>query len=118
MRYSEEEVTTLVGQFKPGKNVTIKLIELSNDSLVSISNNVCTESEHMPGMYLWKTTNINDTALVGYSNLLYEMKDEDGKVFYGKFIFGGYVDDEMDFTDSIADVEEIRQTVHIINARL
>lgn len=119
MRYSEEETTTLVGQFKPGQTVKIKLIELASDALVSVNNDICIESVHMPGMYLWKTTNITDSTLVGYTNLLYEMKCvEDGKLFYGKFVFGGYVDDENNFTDSVADVEEIRQTVHIINARL
>jgi len=122
MRYSETEITTLVGQFSPGQTVTIKLIELSNDALVTVTSDVCVESLHIPGMYLWKTNNINDTSLIGYSNLLYEMTClEDGSKFYGKFVFGGYVDDVVDAADltgPITDVEEIRQTVHVINARI
>ena len=63
MRYSETEITTLVGQFSPGQTVTIKLIELSNDALVTVTSDVCVESLHIPGMYLWKTNNMPDSQV-------------------------------------------------------
>lgn len=121
MRYSELEKTVLVGQFKTGQAITIKLIELSNDNIVEISNNNCIESQHMPGIYLWSTDYIVDNSLVGYSNLLYEMTSvDDGRKYYGKFIYGGYVDKDVsvDLSEVLADTNEIKNTTHIINARI
>lgn len=121
MRYSETEQTVLVGQFKPNQTVRIKIIELATDNLVDVDTDVCIESKHMSGMYLWKTSNIKPNAVSGYSNLLYEMKTvEDGKVFYGKFVFGGYPDDSVDVNlDEVVELAtEINDTVDIINARI
>lgn len=121
MRYSESEATVLVGTLKPGLTVKIKIIELSNDNLVELNTDACIESEHLPGVYLWSTTNINDNSLIGYSNLLYEMTSiEDNKKFYGKFIFGGYPDKsvDVDLTSVEEQNNEIIEKVDIINARI
>jgi len=116
MRYSESEITTLVGIFKPSQVVKIKIIEVSNDQLVTLVSDTCIESQHMPGVYMWKTTNINQTLLAGngYTNMVYQMTCDQGKVFHGKFVFGGYVDDKVLLTDSIAKLDKIIEKLQII----
>lgn len=120
MRYAKEEQAILVGKFKPGSIVTIKLIELSNDNLVEVTNNICVESEHLPGIFLWSTSDIADDSLVGYSNLLYLMSDETGKEFIGKFVYGGYTDNgiKVDLTEVLNDTKQIKENIDIVNARL
>ena len=120
MRYGKDEQVILVGKFKPGSTVTIKLIELSNDNLVEVTNNICVESDHLPGVYLWSTSDISDDSLVGYSNILYLMSDDTGKEFIGKFVYGGYIDDgvKVDLSEVLKDTKEIKENVDIVNARL
>jgi len=98
MRYSIEETTTLVGLFDTGLSVTIKVIDLNTDTLIDLTTNVCTESSNIPGVYLFSTSNINLNVDTGIVNLLYEMIDENGKKYYGKFSMGGYIDDELLYT--------------------
>lgn len=121
MRYANDEQTVLVGMFNTNSNVKIKIVNLLNDSLVNISDNICVESRHIDGAFLWTTNNIADSALSnGYYNLLYEMYDEEDNKFHGKFIYGGYVNKPVDIDMSAleSDITEIKQLGEIINARI
>ncbi len=91
MRYSEQETTTLAGKFNENDSVTIKIINMAGDILEDLDSNICTESDHIPGIFLWDMNNITNIP-TGYDNYLYEMTNGT-KVFFGKFIFGGYLDE-------------------------
>jgi len=120
MRYSENEHTILVGQFKTGVTVSIKILDLSNDAENPTTNIECRESKVMPGIYLWSTARINVAEYDGYKGLLYEMTSSEGEKYYGKFVYGGYVDDEVTFVqDGIVEIDpDILKILKIINARL
>jgi len=119
MRYSSNENTTLVGQLTPNRVVTIKIINILTDTVIPLTNNVCVESNHIPGLYLWNTSNLSIDAITGYTNLIYEMR-QGTEVYYGKFIYGGYVDKDgnVDISGLITDLTEVLETLNIINARL
>ena len=90
MRYSSSESTTLAGKFTPGSSVTIKVVNIDTDSLLTVTSNVCNESIHIPGLFLFSTNKIN-SSLQPFTNCAYEMTDGTN-IFYGKFVYGGYVD--------------------------
>jgi len=121
MRYSKTEITTLVGNFKPNSIVTIKLIDSNTDTLVNLTSSTCTESRHIPGVYLWKTDKISDSNLKNvFHNLVYEMSSNDGKKFYGKFIYSGYVDKNVvvDFDDIKVNLNDLQDGIDLINGRI
>lgn len=118
MRYSELENTQLVGMLFPNRTVTIKLIDMATDTLISINDSTCVESNHMPGVYIWKTVYLNRTNLVVPATLLYEMTSaEDKRKYYGKIIIGGYLDKISDIDTLVDDTKEIMGTVDFIFAR-
>lgn len=99
MRYKEEETTSLVGKLDSAKEVTIKVVHAGTDTLMNVSSNVCTESQHIPGMYIWETSNMA-TALTGA--FIYQMTDG-VKVSPGKFTRG----DAMEYLTEAPTVEAI-----------
>jgi len=120
MRYSDKEAAVLVGQFKPGSNVTIKILDIDHDLEIPLQVYKCKESKVIPGIYLWSTLNLDMSRIDDYNNLLYEMKDEHNNTYYGKFVMGGYVDKEIDLSD-ITDKpthDAMLKMLKIINARL
>lgn len=127
MRYSEKEHAVLVGQFNPKETVKIRILDLEHDLEIPLMNNICNESKTIPGIYLWDTKYIDSSKINTYTNLLYEMSDSNNNVYYGKFIFGGYVDDLMTDVLNLANSsssspkatnEAILKLVRIINARI
>lgn len=93
MRYSVTEDTYLVGQFLPGRTVTIKVLNPGPDVLLSVRTNVCIESTAIPGMYLWSTENIT-TPITTMTSLIYVMTSkEDGRTFIGKLVYGGLIEE-------------------------
>ena len=92
MRYTTDETTTLVGLLPEGATATIAVLRLANDTAVSLDSAECTESQHMPGVYLW---NIGEIAIqpTSKTEYVYEMEASSGEKFRGKFVLGGYVDD-------------------------
>ena len=120
MRYSDKEVAILVGQFKSGSKVTIKILDIDHDLEIPLQTYNCYESNVIPGIYLWNTMNLDMSRIDEFNNLLYEMKDENNNTYYGKFVMGGYVDREIDLsgiTDA-ATQEAMLKMLKIINARL
>lgn len=118
MRYSLTEDTVLVGTLFPNRTVKIKLIDLATDALITISNDNCYESNHLPGVYTWKTQYLNKDTLITPCTLLYEMTSvEDKRKCYGKIVIGGYLDKISDIDIVVAKTTEINDTVDIIFAR-
>lgn len=113
MRYGERETAILAGVFgETGLDVRIKIVELSNDNLVELKTDVCIESEHIEGLYLFSTANIMNDALIGYNNLVYLMYSPSSNVKqYGKIAKGGIVDDTTDVSlDEITEMLTALQT--------
>ncbi len=118
MRYSNDEQTVLVGIMKPGVDVTIKVMDLISGNLINITTDACPETQ-LEGVYRWPTSNIDDEALAdGFYNLFYEMVGSDGKKFYGKFLYGGYVDKDVvvDLGEMDDDHKEIQETLDVLVA--
>jgi hypothetical protein len=108
MRYSVTENTYLVGQFLPGRTVTIKVLNLSNDVLLSIRTDVCVESKAIPGIYIWSTGNIT-TPITTMTSLIYVMTSkEDGRTYIGKLVYGGLIEElnEINKTNEISEISE------------
>jgi len=102
MRYINTEHTILAGFFDSGKDVTIKVIKLSSDSIVTTTTPICRESQHIAGVYLWNTSNMI-IDITTFTDFVYEMTDGTKK-FFGKFVLGGYTDKVL------TDVSEARVT--------
>jgi len=119
MRYGITENSVLVGQLPTGGTVTIKLIDLATDNLITLTSNACVESLNIPGLYMWNTNSLAVDAIIGYSNVLYEMTDGIEK-YYGKIVIGGYVDSNgtVDLTGIITDLTEVLDLLNIVNARI
>jgi len=117
MRYSLNENSVLVGQFEPGSTVNIEILLLETDTLLILDDDVCAESSFMPGVFTWNTSNLSDLNNInGYVNLLYKMTSDQGDDYYGKFVFGGYVDLIDD--DVAEDVHnKILEWLYIISSR-
>ena len=111
MRYSKSEDSTLVGYFKPGSSVKIDILAIDTDNKLILDDDICIESQEVPGIFLWNTRSINaSNSFHHYSNMLYKMYDTDtDEIYLGKFIMGGYVDDRFN---------EISNTLDEINTKL
>jgi hypothetical protein len=93
MRYSITENTYLVGQFLPGRTVTIKVLNPGSDTLLSVRTDVCVESKAIPGIYMWSTENIS-TPITTMTSLVYVMTSkEDGRTYIGKVVYGGLIEE-------------------------
>lgn len=121
MRYSHNEDTSLLASMTPGKNVTIQILHLATGNLINLVTDVCNESTQMPGLYTWRTSNIDEPSLLtDYHDLYYRMTDEDGKFFEGKFTFGGYPDRDIatHLRDDGFDPDEIIRILNAINMNI
>jgi len=102
MRYAIDEVTTLVGTLPAGSSVTVKIVELGSDSEVTLTDNTCTESTVISGMYIFDTSKMEAPTV--YTNYVYEMTNGVEK-FYGKFVMGGSI--ESDLKDVLSILSQI-----------
>jgi len=120
MRYAYTEETVLVGQLQPGDTVTIKIIDLATDNLITTTTTNCIESQHIAGMFMFSTINIDKNTVSSYANLLYEMTSSTGEKAYGKFIYGGYLDNPITIDNSAATADHafITDLLELINARI
>jgi len=113
MRYGSNENAVLVGIFgKKELDVRMKIITLEGDILVELVTDKCIESSHMEGVYLFNTENIKDDSIVGYTNMLAEMRDVNDLTTkrYAKFTFGGIVDDKTE-----VNLETIKELLEKLN---
>lgn len=99
MRYKLNEDIILAGNLPPGSSVGIQLLNMETDTIINTSTAICSESAVVPGLYTWSTSNITD-SLVGYVNVYYEIAGGSQKVS-GKFIYGGYIEDDSDKIDNL-----------------
>lgn len=119
MRYSNDERAILVGQFEPNDTVTIKLLDLGENTEIPTTDNICIESDVMPGIFLWDTSKVGVNQLDNFHNVLYEMKSNDGSKYYGKFVYGGYMDKELTvLLDNPESYDAILKLLRIINGRI
>jgi len=122
MRYSKNEHVVVVGVLPANSVVKIKIINVANDALLSLTDDNCVESTHIEGVYLWSTVNIaNSEDITTYTNLVAQMYVVGGDAkHYAKFVIGGYVDDDIvvDLAGSGFDSTEILDILNIINARM
>jgi hypothetical protein len=115
MRYSIEEKTVLAGQFDGGVSVSIVIVNIDTDTPLSLVTNVCLESDHIPGLFLFDTTNIS-TVLTQYTSCAYYMTDG-SKNFYGKFSLGGYIDENVKVdNNAIADAVWNKLLIDMVTA--
>jgi hypothetical protein len=126
MRYSEDEETVLVGEFESGSDVTIEILCLETDKLVTLDKDECEESGVFSGVYKFSTKYIDKSTVPVYANLLYRMTDG-VDTYMGKFVYGGWLDnieveatidtkpleDKLDLHDDIVNTK-----LDIINARM
>lgn len=113
MRYAKYENVNLMGFLTPNSNVTIKVVALSNDSetLLELNDNVCIESEHIPGVYRWSTVDLTN-AIIGYTELIYIMENTDNEedVYSSKIALSGSYDNlsEIDgITEIINNIQQV-----------
>lgn len=121
MRYAIGENSVLVGEFPPGSTVRIKILILENDNLLTLNTDVCLESSKLPGIYTWKTSNINiNNNINGLVNLLFVMTSEIGQKYYGKILYAANfgTGSDVDLTPVIEMGNEIIDIANIINARI
>ncbi len=109
MRYKLSENITLAGKLPAGATVTIRVVDLDIDALVTLTTDVCSESGVINGMYRWNTSNIT-SSITGYKNMYYEMTDGTNTVS-GKFIYGGYVDTQSTDISNIPTAAENAQAL-------
>jgi len=112
MRYKNGEYTTLIGNLLPGRDVTITLIDIREDTLLDILTHECHESAHIPGAYLWDTSNlVSAPSGEDHINCMYQMTDGND-IFQGKFVIGGYLDE---IATQVGVDETIQKVEYIIN---
>ena len=90
MRYTLTENTTLLGRFTTGDTVTISLYDLSDDSVVALDSNSCSEIGST-GIFKWNSGNIT-TPSQEFVEYLWIMDNGSVKQ-YGKLVLGGYPDE-------------------------
>ena len=102
MRYSKNENNTLVGYFEPGSSVKIDILAIDTDNKLILDDDICIESQEIPGIFLWNTRSINaSNGFDHYSNLVYKMYNTNtGEIYLGKFAMGGYLDNRFDDIDT------------------
>lgn len=123
MRYVKTENTILAGELSPSSTVKIKLINMQSDELLIINSNICTESTHIPGTYLWNTSNIDSSLFSNLTtpmNVLYMMYNvsDPTKTFKGKFVIGGELNNLSTITNLDISIKNNNQLLTINQTEL
>ena len=123
MRYVKTENTILAGELSPSSTAKIKLINMQSDELLTINSNVCTESTHIPGTYLWNTSNIDSSLFSNLTtpmNVLYMMYNvsDPTKTFKGKFVIGGELNNLSTITNLDTSIKNNNQLLTINQTEL
>lgn len=123
MRYVKTENTILAGELSPSSTVKIKLINMQSDELLIINSNICTESTHIPGTYLWNTSNIDSSLFSNLTtpmNVLYMMYNvsDPTKTFKGKFVIGGELNNLSTITNLDTSIKNNNQLLTINQTEL
>ena len=110
MRYKLSEDIVLAGKLPEGSTVTVKVLNMVDDTLIALDTAVCPESSYIAGLYRWSTSSIT-TALTGYVSCYYEMTDGTNTIS-GKFVYGGYIDTQATNQDTLqASINEVPTAV-------
>lgn len=81
--------TILCGHLPINKEINIKLIDPSNDKIISSNTTICNESTVSPGLYYFDTNKINDEEFLEELNnkdkdIIYIMSDDSNNQYGGK----------------------------------
>lgn len=107
MRYAEaifSEDPVAVGIFATGDTVTVQALDLSTDSLLTLTSNVATESVQIAGFFLWAFSNIT-TQPVDFTQVLVVMTNQNGRQHVAKMVTGGFPSDSA--------IRRYQNSVHI-----
>lgn len=131
MRYVKTENTILAGELESGTTVKIKLINMLTDELLPINSDICVESQHIPGTYLWPINNIDQSVfdnLVQPMSVLYSMYVTGANapapakgqktVFKGKIVIGGELNNLSTITTIDTNVKNNNQLATINQTEL
>jgi len=94
MKYNTN-TTVLCGYLAPNSTVKIKLINTAKDTLVSVSDNECVESENQDGLYFFNTSKIDE--VFDALEIAYIMTDDEDGFYGGKVV----ISNEVPTTSSI-----------------
>ena len=88
MKYNTNN-TILCGYLTAGSTVKIKLINTLTDKLISITDDVCIESEHIGGLFYFDTSKIDEEFVS--LEIAYVMSDNAGEFYGGKVVISNDV---------------------------
>ncbi len=94
-RYAESkfgEQPVVVATFLPGDTVTIEVLDLSTDTLLTLTSASCSESAVMPGIFYWSTADFQ-TQPTDFNQLVFRMENAAGLQRPGKIVVGGFPSD-------------------------
>jgi len=105
------------------EDVKIIIIDLKTGGKVNVTNEVCTKNDTLDELYTWSTNNIDLNKITNYTNLFYKMYttfNNKEVVYYGKFVYSGYVDEpsDVDLAEVTTKQNETQDLLEIINARM
>lgn len=70
--------TRLLGYLAPNTTVNIILIDIKTDSIIATTSNACIESQSLPGLYIFNTSEI----LLDQLDDMYKLTDESLEIAY------------------------------------
>lgn len=98
MRYlfSEETTTYAAAIFPTGHTVTVQVLDLRSDALLSLTTPNTSESPHIAGVYRWSFNNLSATPTVKLDMLIVFTDTTTGRQRMGRYTFGGLPDAVVD----------------------
>lgn len=95
MRYQSAlgETVHAAANFQTGKTVTVQVLDIEGDALLTLTSNSAPESAVIPGLYTWASSDIDSgDQPTSYKELMVIFTDSDGNKRFSKIVVGGYPD--------------------------
>ena len=70
--------TRVLGYLSPNTNVTVTMVDIKQDKILTVETNVCLESKVLPGLYIFDTNHIDLLLL----DDVYKLTDESLEIAY------------------------------------
>ena len=118
MRYGIDETTSIVGIFPDAESVSIQVLNVELDEIMSISESTMTESSHIPGIFSWDTSNIISPPTVPTSIVVKMTSGTD--IVYSKMTIGGVIDVIKDKVHTIENYDDsvLQSKIEIIESNV
>lgn len=94
--YNEDATTYAAAVFPPGHTVTVQVLDLRSDALLSLTTANTAESPHIPGVYRWSFGNLSSTPTVKLDVMVIFTDTTTGRKRFGRYTFGGVPDIMVD----------------------